>query len=172
MRRMFYVLGLALLIPAAAQAQFGLAGGISFPQGDLDDGVDSGWHLMGVFELAPAMLPVGLRIDGGYQDLPSEAEGAGAFDYQQIFVTGNAVLRMNTVGLAPYLLGGVGFYRDRLDLENSNLETDWENDFGVNVGVGLDLPLGGFNTFVETRLHHITGDNSRQTIPVTFGIKF
>jgi len=68
----------------------------------------------------------------------------------------------------PYVLGGVGLYN--LDFNGVG---DNETKFGLNGGGGIEFGVGGFNTFVEARLHSIfTEDTKVNLVPVVFGIRF
>ncbi|MGH2417827.1 MAG: hypothetical protein ACRDFY_05790 [Candidatus Limnocylindria bacterium] len=166
----------ALLATASAvEAQVGLGaqGGVAFPQGDNMDGLAAGWHADGTLSFDPALLPVGVRVEGGYATMGTdEDEALFEGDYQQLHLIGNAILSMPIPGLTPYLIGGVGYYRDRIELEDSDVETEWEDNAGANIGVGLDLPLPVLDVYVETRFHHIFGEDSRQMIPVSVGLRF
>ena len=168
------VLAVAVSAPAA-QAQnpmsFGIAAGATIPTGDAADGVKTGFHGMATVGLTPAMIPFGLRIDGMYNSL----EGKDAFDGSKLRILGltaNGVFNLPGVAASPYLIGGVGYYNSKLDID----DLDSESDFGLNVGLGMKFNLSGFGTFAEIRYHSIFdgNDDSNNTsfIPVTFGIMF
>ncbi len=161
---------------ARAQAKFGVAGGVTFPNGDLSNSVNSGFHVQANLDLRPARFPLGLRIDGGFAQLPFK--GPSDLKLQQLYGTLDGKLVMQTEGLAPYLIAGVGIYGDRasggiFDNGVSLMDDSWQAHFGVNGGVGLRLPLSNINVFVETRLHDVFVEGPNlQTVPVTFGIVF
>ena len=78
---------------------------------------------------------------------------------------------------SPYLIGGLGYYNTKFDLDN----VDSESDFGFNVGIGMKFNLSGFGTFAEIRYHTIFSGNDDDAgvdigntnfIPLTFGIMF
>lgn len=167
-------LSLAAMIPfAGAQAQesgsnrsvnFGLAAGATLPMGDLGDGYDTGFNVMGTLGLQPASLPVGLRFDLAYNSLGSK----GAWDDLRIISgTANAVLTVsNSGGIKPYVIGGLGLY-------NLDGGGDGQTKFGLNAGGGLEFALSGFNTYVEARFHSVFTDNENSNyLPLVFGIKF
>ena len=58
----------ALLIPAAAQAQFKIGGGPSFTTGDFSDEAVNGYNIVASVGLNPSFLPIGLRADYFYSD--------------------------------------------------------------------------------------------------------
>ncbi len=66
--------------PLGAQGgiSFGLGGGLSLPEGDLADGVNTGWHGLATAELASPLHPWGLRLDVAYNrfSFSDEAEVA------------------------------------------------------------------------------------------------
>ena len=166
------ILAIAASAPAAqAQMGFGIAAGASIPTGDAGDFVKTGFHGMATLSVAPAMVPFGLRIDGMYNSL----EGKDIFEDNKLRILGltaNGVWQMPGMVASPYLIGGVGLYNQDIDIEG----VDSENDFGLNVGIGMKFNLSGFGTFAEIRYHNIFDgeDDVGNTafIPITFGIMF
>jgi len=177
-RNVLGVLTAVLVVAAsapAAQAQnpmsFGIAAGASIPVGDAGDDVKTGFHGMATIGLSPAMVPFGLRIDGMYNSL----EGKDAFESVKLRILGltaNGVWQMPGMVASPYLIGGVGLYNQDVDVEGAKSE----NDFGLNVGIGMKFNLSGFGTFAEVRYHNLfdSADDRGNTafIPLTFGIMF
>ena len=160
----------------AAQAQnpvsFGIAAGASIPMGDLGDGVKTGFHGMATLGFTPAMLPFGMRIDGMYNQLSLKDE-QGDGNFRILGANVNAILSIPSTLTSPYLIGGVGMYNSKVSSDDIDLETDGETDFGINVGIGIKFNLSGFGTFGEIRYHNIfTEGDSRQFLPITFGIMF
>ncbi len=180
MRKLFiaaFAASLLIVSAGTARAQdvdFGLGGGVSFPNGNLSDALGTGFNLEALLNISAPLLPFGIRVDGGYQRLPFQDSDV---DYEQWQGTANARFIMNTPGLAPYLLFGGGLYGTRVSapspIGSGTFSSDWQTDFGLNGGVGLRLPVGPLNGFVEARLHHVfmQGDDG-ETIPVTFGVVF
>ena len=73
------------------------------------------------------------------------------------------------MGIAPYAIGGVGYYR----VSSSATGTVASNHFGFNAGAGLDVPLSGFTTFIEARYNRISESGvSTSFVPVTVGVMF
>jgi opacity protein-like surface antigen len=172
--------GMALVsLPLVARAQvstvvkpvqLGVAGGAAIPTSDLSDFVSTGFNGTITVGLNPAMIPLGIRIDGAYNRFGvKDAFGGG--DVTFISVTGNLVYKIPAVTVSPYAIGGVGFYNAELDLPG--FPTDSENEFGWNIGGGISLPLSGFDTFIEARYNQVqTEGESLKFIPITFGIMF
>jgi hypothetical protein len=154
---------------AAAQVNFSLGAGPTIGIGDLGDATDMGYHAQLSAGFAVPVLPVGLRADGMFTRLPFAGEGDG--NYQVISGTLNAVVNIPSVGITPYLIGGVGFYNSKFDFDEADSESD--TDLGVNVGAGIRFGLPGLGVFAEARLHNIFGDgDSVRMVPITLGVRF
>jgi hypothetical protein len=184
-----------LVLGPAARAQtlesststidFGIAGGITFPQGDLGDFTGTGWHLMGLVGWQPATMPVGFRFDLTYFGLPGkeinigggqEVDGPDArviaglanVELDLSRLSGTAMQGTNEPGSASvYLTGGLGVYnRDGDDI-------DGETALGLNVGAGVNFFLAGMRTFGEAKLHNMFADDiSTRLIVASFGVRF
>jgi hypothetical protein len=177
------LLGTALAAgTAAAQmpVHFGLAAGASIPNGDLSDVESTGYHGMAVLDFSVPLAPVGLRIDGMFNQFSGKDIGLATKtnDFRVITANANVVLSVPGMILAhPYVIGGVGYYNDK---ENAGGATA-ANKIGYNGGVGLKLGLSGFAAFIEARYHYVpngvyapAGQSSKPVkfIPVTFGVMF
>jgi hypothetical protein len=161
--------------PVAVQAQgsvkFGIAAGATFPTGDAGDSYDWGYHVAGSITGRPMASPVGIRGEIMYHQLTGKDDALiGKLDNANI-IGGliNAELAMGGVGIKPYLIGGIGWYR--LDFGEG---IDSQNKFGFNAGAGLDFGLAGFSSFIEARYHSVQteGDSNLSIVPVTFGLRF
>ncbi|MBN2200558.1 outer membrane beta-barrel protein [bacterium] len=89
-----------------------------------------------------------------------------------------------------YAIGGGGYYmmtpknpdKVEIEFEGEKLditemfemgEEESENDFGVQFGVGMDLPLGSMNLFFEGKYHIVfTEDESTKLLSVMAGLRF
>ena len=168
----------ALTAPTIAHAQtatvlkpvrLGVALGGSLPLGDFGDAVNTGYNATAIVALQPEGMPLGFRIEGGFNQFGFKAGGGNA----NIFgVTGNALF--NVAGgpaLSPYIIGGAGYYHE--SVSGTLVKGAAENHFGFNIGAGLNIPLTGFDTFVEARYHRISENGtSTSFVPVTVGILF
>jgi hypothetical protein len=177
---MLAVAAFALMAPVAmaqAQLKFGVAAGASLPNGDFADAVETGYHAMVTAGIKPPLAPVGFRVDGMFTEFNAKAPATDTKE-RILGLNANAVLSMpGAVVLSPYLIGGVGMYRQSISPSVPGL--DAQTDMGVNIGAGIQFGLAGFSAFGEIRLHNIfNGDggsgNSTSTrfIPITFGITF
>ena len=165
---------------AVAHAQnpmtFGIAAGATIPMGDLGDGASTGFHGMATLGLTPAAVPFGLRIDGMYHSLGVDDAIFEATDVslQILGATVNGVFSIPAMVVTqPYLIGGVGYYSTKFKADGG--DSDAENDFGINIGIGAKFNLSGFGTFAEIRYHNVFtgGEGSNMSfIPLTFGIMF
>jgi hypothetical protein len=168
----------ASVTPLEAQRpiSFGVGGGLSLPQGDLDDRVNLGWHALGTAELASPMHPWGLRLDVAYNrfEFSDQLETSLGGDGHQ--TAGSATLNFTyrlpkvTSPIQPYLLLGLGAYRTDCSLGPG---CESRVRYGWNYGLGAKFFFLGFRNFIEIRGHRTksrTGDV--HYFPLTFGIMF
>ncbi len=151
--------------------QLGVALGAAIPTSDLADVVSMGFNGTVTVALNPAMIPLGIRIDGAYNQFAvKDALGGGNAHFTS--VTGNLVYKIPGATVSPYAIGGAGWYNVALG-NNIFVGSDSENKFGWNIGGGIALPLSGFSTFIEARYNQVqTNDVSLKFIPITFGVMF
>lgn len=154
---------------ASAQAGFSIAGGPTFASGDALKALntdDVGYHVQASLGISAPMLPVGLRIDGLFNQFPGDGAELRTFSGNA-----NAVLTIPSLGIVPYIIGGVGLYNN--DIQTNLFDPDAENDFGFNVGAGVRFSMPGLGIFVEGRLHSIsTEGESTRFIPLSIGFRF
>jgi opacity protein-like surface antigen len=163
----------AMSSSAVAQmpVSIGLLGGATMPLGSWSDFYGTGWHGGVTLGMEPAMLPIGLRLEGVYHSMSGKEE----FDEDATwtFINGNINgvfdIAMTGSPIQPYVIGGVGLYNWKE--EGSDFETDRMNDFGLNIGGGVRFMLGTMSAFVEARWHHIMiEDDAAHMVPISFGI--
>ena len=149
--------------------QLGIAGGAAQPMSDLKQGANLGYNGTVAMGINLPFIPVGLRIDGAYNQFGEKA-GIGA-KLHVMSATGNVVLRLPSIGISPYLIGGAGLYMATTTVTGAASQTD--NHLGWNAGAGINLPLAVFHAFVEARYNRVTtATGSMEFVPVTFGIMF
>jgi len=147
--------------------QVGVAAGAAIPVSDLSNNFNTGFNVMGTAGISPVGLPVGFRGDVAYSQFGSK--GATNIKAKFASVTGNAVLSMAGVGITPYAIGGIGWYH----VSSSVTGSAASNDFGFNIGGGVNIPLSGFKTFVEARYNRVSENGgSASFVPITFGVMF
>jgi hypothetical protein len=161
----------ASVAPLEAQQRpisIGLAGGVSLPQGDLADGVNTGWHALGNLWLSTLMQPLGLRLDVAYNRFElSAADGNQSVGSATLNATYR--LPMTNSPMSPYLISGLGAYRTECSLD---VGCDPTTKFGWNVGLGTKLFVG-FRSFIEARYHRTKrGDTQVNYFPLTLGLMF
>jgi hypothetical protein len=169
--------------PARAQgAEFALGGGLGVPLGDFDDESKLGWHGLAAVSFVPEGWPVGIQVDGSYQQfgLDDAAAPPGFTDLKTRLIqgTGNVVFKFKTSEestFRPYILGGVGVYNHKLTGQDDpgDVLGGGTTDFGLNGGAGFDFKAGGAGLFIEGRFHNVFTDGSDlQFIPITVGFRF
>jgi hypothetical protein len=155
--------------PAAAQrlVTVGVGGGASVPEGGFGTAVDPGWHALGTLVIGTPMQPLGLRLDGAYNDF---ASGSG----RQAVTSGtaNITYRLPTPGtpISPYLLAGLGAYRGSC---SGGATCSTGTSFGWNAGLGTKVMFLGIRWFVEGRYHSTDRKPSDVNFfPITVGLTF
>ena len=131
--------------PAAAQGvTVSVGGGAALPQGLLNSGTNTGVHGVVAVSVAPATVPVSIRIDGMYSRLGLSGGIDGHFRVFQ--GTANAVYRFpaaDATTIRPYLIGGLGVYNYQFTSERALPGHDDANtDLGLNGGAGVDVVVG------------------------------
>jgi Outer membrane protein beta-barrel domain len=164
-------------LPVAARAQvstvvkpvqFGVAAGAALPLSDFSDVFSTGFNGTVILALNPQMIPLGIRVEGAYNQFG--VKGGGGGNSHITSGTGNLVYQVPSTSVSPYLIGGIGLYNLAV---SSELGGGSENDFGWNIGGGIKLPLSGFDTFIEARYNQVqTSGTSTKFVPITFGIMF
>lgn len=183
MRHNMFSLLIALIVTAAvsttAEAQYrpweiSIAGGPSFPRGQLSDEAGTGYHVQGSVGFGVPMLPVGIRADALWQEF-DDPDGEW---FRQVGGILNAVVGIPLVIVEPYALAGVSYLRTQTpDAVHAGHTHDGssENLVGFNAGAGVEFPFVGLSGFLEARaLNLFGGGNAKnfQSIPVTVGIRF
>lgn len=162
-----------VLSTTSAQAQtglsFGVAGGVTNPLGDFNDGAKLGWHGMANvgYGLASGL---GLRGEFFYgQNNLDGVDGKAKLSGGMASVTYDI---QSAGGVKPYILGGVGYHKVKIDVSGFGSGDDSAISFGG--GAGLKFKAGSdANFFVEARYINISTDGgSTAYIPVSAGISF
>jgi hypothetical protein len=152
-----------------AQTSFNVAAGATLPMGDAGDAMKMGYNLTAGVGFKAPVAPIGARVEGMWSQLP----------FKGILSDNNARVLAGTVNAVVsgagmpvpmgYLIGGLGLYNMGSDVSGGGSSTK----FGFNVGAGLNIPLTGFGTYIEARLHYITTEGSAtMLVPINFGVKF
>jgi hypothetical protein len=155
---------------APKSVQFGVAAGVAIPVGDLATGTNTGFNGTAILGFQPTMIPLGVRIDGAYNQFGAKGGGANAHFTS---VTGNLVYKMPSTSFSPYLIGGAGWYQAAVSVTGFGTQT--ENHFGWNAGGGISMALSGFETFLEARYNQVqmsSGVPPQKFVPITFGVMF
>jgi hypothetical protein len=167
------LLALALAVPAGAgtldaQVRTGVAVGTSTPFGGFGDRAEEGFNVMGVLAIELPLIPIGLRGDLLYQQLPAVDRG----HYRQLAGIVHARARVPLGILSPYLLGGVGLYHHRQP-DTPFRAQDMSTEIGYSVGAGLQIPIPLLSPFVEVRFHTVPeAEGMGRTLPISVGLMF
>jgi Outer membrane protein beta-barrel domain len=167
------LIGALVAVPAAASAQLStglsVAAGVALPTGDGSDQISTGYNAALGLNIGAPLVPVGLRLEGGYNGFKLKDTPGVTGDSRIISGTANA-----TFGLGlPYLIGGLGWYQAHSSVTSGTVTASTtKSAVGFNVGAGVRFPLGVMSTFVEARYHKAGGDVDASYVPITFGIQF
>jgi hypothetical protein len=174
--------GMLLGAPAlhAQGAEFSLGGGVGVPLGTFDDNANIGWHGLAAISFVPNGWPVGIQIDGSYQQFSLDDDvvvGFSGLKNRLLMGTGNIVFKFKSSEestFRPYLIGGGGVYNSKITGSDdpNDVLPGGTTDFGVNVGAGFDFKAGSAGLFVEGRFHDIMQDGEdTKFVPITVGIR-
>jgi hypothetical protein len=174
------LLSLPLLVALAAgeaRAQersllFGASGGVTFPIGDLADDVETGFHINGILHTDRlGGLPFGLRGEAGYQSFSHDDD-----TLRHLIARVNAIVPVwERPDAVPYIIAGVGLYNSKAETDHGDHAHggESENFAGINAGFGVRWSIGGLQTIVEARFHHVFDDqHAQQFIPFSIGVLF
>ena len=161
------VLAAAMVFVApTVQAQTSLifAAGATMPIGDAGDAFDMGYHATVGLGVKPPLAPIGFRGELMYSQMESKLFN----NIGSRMIAGIANVTYTVIPTA-YAIGGLGMYNGSCSGSACPAGAESTNDFGFNIGGGLNIPLTGLGVFIEARLHVI---DDTKIIPITVGIKF
>jgi opacity protein-like surface antigen len=171
---------------AAARAKlpramyFNIAGGASMPTGVLNDLFKTGFNATASLGWNPPSMPIGLRIDGGYDRLMGRdvtiLGSTVALDDASIW-SGLAELTLGiplTIArLSPYIVGGGGVYHFTNYNTDASSSDDSMTKGGWNAGGGVTFSFGRTNLFLESRYMSISTPGDAATfVPIVLGLTF
>lgn len=163
------LIGLANPGDVAAQPSLRVGGGISSPNGDMGDLLESGYHGRVMVQLGIPVFPVSLRAEGAYHRFDGASAAGGTMT--QLNGALSAVLSLGGIGIGPYFFGGIGKYRQ--DFSSEFLLGDAVTESGIHAGFGVEVGILGFGGFVEARLVNVNAaGGDLRYVPITVGIKF
>lgn len=172
------ILALSTLMPAVAWAQkgyaLGIGGGVTIPVGKLGDLQNTGYSALVTLALGSPDFPIGVRIDGIYNNLThaTPAPTASAGDLRVAGALLNLVYAFPGTYAKPYVLAGAGWYGSKIDTTGAKPQ----NNLGFNGGAGITFGFGPAAAFLEARYHSISRTVAKggvfQFVPITFGLMF
>ena len=164
--------------------QFGVMGGVSFPTGDFNDLLGTGWNAGALLNFGFANSPVALRVDGSWNQFNFK-DVSNSPHFRVLDATADAVFSFGTKSPAQfYVLGGAGVYNFKVTGNDNNFDfsSGSQTKFGLNGGVGVKFTAGPVAPFVEARYHYVfsgdsfnntNGNNPKfQMIPISVGLTF
>jgi len=143
--------------PAFAQMEAGMSMmtigvnvGYGLPMGDFADGYDGGLSvgLNGCYMFTDMY---GLELGVDWITFAANEDMVGDLDvkWQYIPVTADFLAKFPAGNFSPYIKGGVGYYFGSATGDDVPDDTEGENDFGINVGGGIQVP------FAETMMFDV-----------------
>jgi hypothetical protein len=172
----FGVVASAVPLQAQSPLSVGLGGGVSLPEGAVDDNVNIGWHALVTAQLASPMHPWGVRLDVAYNRFEFSEQLEAALGGQGNQTVGSATLNIMyrmpkvTWPIQAYLLAGLGAYRTDCSLGPG---CESRVRYGWNYGLGARFFFLGFENFVEIRGHRTKSrTDDVHYFPLTVGIMF
>ena len=179
-RAALLVAATVVAVPAAhaqIKPSLSISAGATMPIGSTGDGFDMGYNAAVGLGLKPPVAPLGFRLEGLYTQMMAKEQPAPFnFDFGLRTLAATANVTLSGAAMAVpmgYVIGGLGLYNSACTGNDCAAGAESTSDMGINFGVGLNIPLTGFGTFVEARLHVIMADGeSMKFIPITFGMKF
>lgn len=183
MKQLVRAIGVALFVslifsrPAPAQKSYalGVGGGAAIPVGKLGRAQSTGYNGIVALAIGVSELPIGVRVDGIYNNFLHPAApvgGSSASDLRVMGVLGNVIFAFPGTNAKPYIILGGGLYNTKLDVAGAKAE----NHFGFNAGLGATFGVGPFATFLESRYHSIARKAAKggvmQFVPITVGLMF
>ena len=153
---------------------FGVGGGITLPEGDLSDQVNTGWNALLTAELASPMHPWGIRFDVAYNRFSFSDQVQTALGAEGNQTAGSATLNFTyrlpkvTWPVQAYLLLGAGAYRT-----DCSIGCESRVRYGWNYGLGAKFYFLGLRNFVEFRGHRTKSrTDDLHYFPLTLGVMF
>jgi hypothetical protein len=161
---------------ANAQANpiaFGVTAGASKAIGDFSDGLNLGYHGGALAQWSSPTMPFGIRGDVVYHRFSAKDVDANiSFTVGTLNAVWNFPMEKDAQ-VVPYLIGGVGYYHASFSCDECGGESDSDNKFGINGGAGVTIPLSGFSTFIEARVHNVfTDGGATRFVPISVGLMF
>jgi hypothetical protein len=165
-------------VPALAQKTYAIAfgGGAAIPVAKFGDTQKDGYNALASLAIGVADLPLGLRLDGIYNNLKgaTQTNSTGSQVNPDVRVAGvlaNLVFAFPATSAKPYIIAGAGYYMTKTDTTNAKTQ----KTVGFNGGAGATFGFGPFAAFIESRYHSVSRGAAKgviQFVPITIGVMF
>ncbi|MBN1503652.1 MAG: porin family protein [Candidatus Eisenbacteria bacterium] len=177
---------LVLAAPAFAQMEAGMSmmtvgvsAGYGLPMGDFADCYDGGF-MVGLNGCYMFTDMYGMELGVDWVSFAACEDMAGDLDikWQYIPITLDFLAKFPAGNFSPYVKGGVGYYLGSATGDDVPDDTENENDFGINVGGGIQVPFAetmmfdvglGYN-YVMTEEEDIEGSYNISYLAIKAGI--
>ena len=171
--------------PVAARAQFGLAAGVSLPNGDLRSESATGFDVTGMFNVGRPGIPIGFRGEAGVNSFSLKGTAVGTT--RIVNLTGNVLATAPSIGsAAPYLIAGIGIYRVNYSSGSKNYSypaqyppvvgrNGTDDRMGFNAGAGFSFAMGARSVLLEARYVTLRTPSNKPSagfVPIRIGILF
>ena len=173
------VAGLALSASSRAtysQTSFhlGVSGGATIPAGAFADQNKLGYNFGAHVIVTSPFFPQDFKLEAQHNRLKLKNDGntmvtSGTLNLE--WHVGSAI-----AAVSPYLSAGLGGYYVKTNLRATPTTTVYDNTtkFGWNVGGGLRMAVGPFNSFLEARLNRVSSkrfvSGKISYVPISFGL--
>lgn len=168
---------------AVVQAQvsnpvkFTVFGGAALPVGDTKTDLKTGYSVGGAVDLRAPLSSLGVRGELVYSSLDAkDTGGLGSASMNDFGGNANVVFWLPNPGspLTAYLTGGPSYSHLTAKATAGNVtQSVSDNQWGFNVGAGIDFALSGLSTRLDVRYRRLSSDGGpTQYIPITFGVTF
>lgn len=175
---------------------FGADVGAALPTGAFDDAQTGGPHFGLQIGWDPIGMPIGVRFDGSYSHFDTRSQFEPfANDPQIVQFGGDLKLRLPVLSpwmrrFSVYGIGGLSYnlFKDiveisqgvisvgnTLNLTNATVATvdnDWHDEWGWNVGGGVQFGWGRTNLFVESRYMQFNHRVDINQVPIVVGLSW
>ena len=175
---------------------FGADVGAALPAGPFDEGQTGGPHFGLQVGWDPIGTPVGFRLDGTYSHFDTKSQFEPfANDPQIVQFGGDLKLRLPVLSpwmrrFSVYGVGGISYniFKDLVEVREGTViigntenvtniavaavDNDWHDEWGWNVGGGVQFGWGRTNLFVESRFMQFNHRVDINQVPIVIGLSW
>ena len=153
----------------------GIGGGAAIPVGKLSSTQTTGFNGIVALALGVAELPIGVRVDGIYNNFSRKSitsPPTNTYGFRIAGILGNLIYAFPGTTAKTYIVTGGGWYNTKFDIAGTKAENHW----GLNAGAGVTFAVGPVASFLESRYHFISREPTKggviHFVPITLGVMF